>query len=360
MKRYGKKINAEQTWDALQAQVESNRLLHQKSRPGIPLCIWGEHGIGKTDLVKTFARQQHFKLVMIALAQFEEMGDLLGMPSIENQQTVLKKPAWAPEGFGPGILLIDDFNRADLRILRGIMPLLQDGALLSWALPPDWHIVLTANPDHGDYQVTTLDEAIVTRMLHVDMQFEISAWLRWAEKQKIPQDLLDFVVFFPELLGKGRSTARTLSQFFFSLQDRRVLETNTAQLEILAYGYLDAETALAFMQYWNTKKWRLPNSDTILESTSFTEELTPQLSYLLNQETMRVDVLQVVWERLLFRIKTLDGQLSGKNLKNLKTFLQMENLPKDIRKAWVLELLSLDKPGLEQSFREPIWAQLLL
>ena len=96
---------------------------------------------------------------------------------------------------------------------------------------------------------------------------------------------MDFVVFFPELLGKGRSTARTLSQFFFSVQDSKKIEISIEQLEVLAYGYLDEETALAFIRYWNTKKWRLPNSDAILESTSFATEVVPQLEYLLKQET---------------------------------------------------------------------------
>ena len=48
---------------------------------------------------------------------------------------------------GPGILLLDDINRADDRILRGCMQLLQNFELTSWKLPPKWQIVATANPE---------------------------------------------------------------------------------------------------------------------------------------------------------------------------------------------------------------------
>ena len=31
--------------------------------------------------------------------------------------------------------------------------------------------ILTANPDGGDYSVTTMDDAMITRMLHVTMEY---------------------------------------------------------------------------------------------------------------------------------------------------------------------------------------------
>jgi hypothetical protein len=45
-----------------------------------PLCIWGTHGIGKTQMVKEYALSKDWGFSYIAPAQFEEMGDLHGMP----------------------------------------------------------------------------------------------------------------------------------------------------------------------------------------------------------------------------------------------------------------------------------------
>ena len=49
-----------------------------------PVCIWGSHGIGKTSLIKEFAHRNGWKFRYCAPAQFEEMGDLVGMPAVEG------------------------------------------------------------------------------------------------------------------------------------------------------------------------------------------------------------------------------------------------------------------------------------
>ena len=76
----------------------------------------------------------------------------MGMPSIKDptpqepcsgdEETIFIPPKWVPREPGPGILVIDDLNRADDRILRGMMQLLQNFELFaSWRLPPKWQIV---------------------------------------------------------------------------------------------------------------------------------------------------------------------------------------------------------------------------
>ena len=55
------------------------------------------------------------------------------------------------------------------------MQLLQNYELISWKLPSDRHIVLTANPDGWDYSVTPMGNAMITRMMHVMMRFDVSA-----------------------------------------------------------------------------------------------------------------------------------------------------------------------------------------
>ncbi|MEM9931909.1 MAG: AAA family ATPase, partial [Bacteroidota bacterium] len=152
-----------------------DRLLPLAETP--PVCLWGRHGIGKTTLIKDWAAAKGWPLVMISPAQFEEMGDLLGLPYLQEEgdrkTTVLAPPQWAPQAAGPGVLLLDDFNRADGRIIRGLMNLLLEGQLNSWRLPAGWKIVLTANPEEQEYIVTPLDEAILGRMLHLEVTFSL-------------------------------------------------------------------------------------------------------------------------------------------------------------------------------------------
>lgn len=182
---YGTASKAGELIDFLSHVTTTNLAKEQTGKKKTPVCIWGKHGIGKTEIVETFAKDQGYDFAYIAPAQFEEMGDLIGMPAIEEGRTVFRPPAWVPREEGPGILLIDDVNRADDRILRGIMQLLQNYELVSWKLPSKWQIVLTANPDGGDYSVTPMDDAMLTRMLHITLSFDIKEWARWAEQNGI-------------------------------------------------------------------------------------------------------------------------------------------------------------------------------
>ena len=124
---YGTQCDADEVKRFLTHNLDANVSLETRGQKKTPVCIWGRHGIGKTQIVQDVAKQRSAAFVSIAPAQFEEMGDLLGMPTVEagGKSTKMAAPSWVPREPGPGILLIDDVNRADDRILRGMMQLLQ-------------------------------------------------------------------------------------------------------------------------------------------------------------------------------------------------------------------------------------------
>lgn len=237
--QHGRKMNSEKIADVLGKMLANNVKLMEKGMPSVPICIWGSHGLGKTTLVRGFADANGWDYAYMAPAQFEEMGDLHGMPM--RTQTASGKwvteyapPSWAPVGHGrPGILLVDDFNRADDRILRGLMQLFQDGALPGWKLPDNWMIVATANPAGESYSVSELDPAMLTRMLHVEMVFDPEIWIRWAESinRKTGQPNMDpravrwmrehgkSIMDKPDFFATHpRTTPRSLDQLFTQLR----------------------------------------------------------------------------------------------------------------------------------------------
>src|SRR5882757_8094014 len=107
---YGSKADAEKVVNLLDHFSNLFLTANTSDRP-TPVCIWGMHGIGKTELVRDYANSKGFQFIYIAPAQFEEMGDLLGMPKIEQQKdsstTKFIAPDWVPQQNGPGIFLID-------------------------------------------------------------------------------------------------------------------------------------------------------------------------------------------------------------------------------------------------------------
>ena len=82
MSQLGQHVNTVQLNKFLEHIFNRNNKLHEKGQRGTPIMIWGNHGLGKTHTVVEFAKKNNWKMAYCAPAQFEEMGDLHGMPSI--------------------------------------------------------------------------------------------------------------------------------------------------------------------------------------------------------------------------------------------------------------------------------------
>lgn len=359
---YGARVGAESVTTLLEHALDS--MAQARERP-TPVCIWGLHGIGKTELVRDLARTRGCAFVYLAPAQFEEMGDLLGMPKISTdpalgEVTRFVAPEWVPRHPGPGILLLDDVNRADDRILRGIMQLFQNYELVSWALPAQWLIVCTANPDGGDYSVTTLDEAMLTRMLHVTMEFDAQAWARWAERNEVDPRGINFVLAYPELVNRRRTTPRSLVQFFNSLRSLDNLRDHLGLVRLLGDAALDPETTQAFVSFIHLNLDRLPSPEEILGAEDF-EAVARRLDRLVNEgDTKRLDVLSVVVTRLNNHLLVRPAEPTEPELANLKRFLLLDLLPNDLRLAMAQELTQSKRPALMKLYAVPEIGQLLL
>ena len=354
---YGAKTNATYISKFLRHLTDQ---LQDKERVS-PLCIWGMHGIGKTQLVKEFAKENNFDFRYIAPAQFEEMGDLIGMPQIKDEQktTQYLAPDWVPREEGPGILLVDDVNRADDRILRGIMQLLQNNELVSWKLPSKWMIVLTANPDGGDYSVTSMDDAILTRMLHVTMQYDVKDWARWAEKSKVDSRGISFVLTYPEIVNSVRTTPRSLVQFFTTISTIDNLGTELEMVQMLAEGCLDKEAAVAFITFVNMDLNRIIPAKEILETENF-QEIKTKLNSLINAVPKRLDILSVIITRVTNHLINKDQKLSEKEFINLREFILLNILPNDLRLSMAHDLVNSKKPDLKRLYAVPEIGKLLL
>lgn len=223
----------------------------------------GEAGIGKTALVREIAQERKMNFVKLNLAQLDEVGDLLGYPvkEVEVQtfkfekdaegkvkripvakawttEAVLKgldpkkyaltnktrmsyaKPAWVPEYDDNGtILLLDDYTRCTPVFAQAIMDIIYEQASVSWKLPKKTTIVLTSNPDNGNYNVTGLDPAQGGRCFNYMVDYDEDAWAQWAERNAIDGRCISFALMYgAELFGRdaqGNSIAdpRTYSMF---------------------------------------------------------------------------------------------------------------------------------------------------
>jgi len=341
---YGAKLDAISLERILSHIFRTNLANEQApgSRRPTPICIWGSHGIGKTSLIKDFAHRNGWKFRYCAPAQFEEMGDLHGLPVTHDpdpdvqgdETTIYLPPDWVPkqDDEGPGILLLDDINRADDRILRGLMQLLQEFEMFSWTLPPRWQIVCTGNPDSGDYSVTSMDDAMLTRMLHFTMVYDHKAWLTWADSNGVDQRGIAFLMTYPETVTGRRTTPRSLEQFFSQIADITDLRRELELVSALAHSALDEATATAFVAFVNDELSELVNPEDVLDPARW-PATGRRLDELARGEgqARRVDRLVTICSRLTLHLKKHREDLDPRSADCLCEFITHRCLPGDLR-----------------------------
>lgn len=310
-----------------------------------PICLWGEAGIGKTELIRNLAQKNNWSIVHLSLAQIEESGDILGLPYLKDdsagKKTAYATPEWVPDQEGPGILLIDDFNRADSRILNAFMEVFQFYSTSSWSLPSKWFIILTANPVHANYFVQKVDQAIMDRILHIHVKFKLESWMRWAMEQKFNEQLVFFPLLFPEQFINSKSSPRTWSKLFRQISQMNPADKN--QIRMLINLYLPSEESSFFWQFLDANQTPLLKPNRLLELNQVQMDAYLENLQLKHQQPI---LLIAIGRSLILYIKEVGvSSLKGKVLNR---FWLSRQLPTDIR----LEQLVYIQDELNQKEQE--------
>ena len=161
-------------------------------------------------------------------------------------------PEWIAGKKKGGILLLDDWNRADVRFIQAVMELVDRQTYISWTLPEDWHIILTANPDNGDYMVNSVDSAQKTRYITANLKFDVDVWARWAEAEGIDSRCINFLLMHPELVTQ-ETNARSISTFFNAISSFENFDKNLALIQMIGEGSVGEEFASMFTIFINNK-----------------------------------------------------------------------------------------------------------
>jgi hypothetical protein len=262
--------------------ISNNRHIQSEGKNPVSVEIIGESGLGKTSSVIQLAEEQRLNFVKLNLAQIEELGDLVGFPirqfklvkttpsGIKIQEWVdehavddnLKRgfsftgqkrmsycpPEWIADKTGGGILLLDDWNRADIRFIQAVMELVDRQEYISWKLPKDWHIILTANPDNGNYMVNTIDTAQRTRFVSVEFKFDVDRWAEWAEANNIDGRCINFMLMHPEIVNENVNP-RSITTFFNAISSIPKFEEQLGLIQQIGEGSVGPEVASLFTQF---------------------------------------------------------------------------------------------------------------
>ena len=337
--------------------INNNRYLQEQGKNPVAVEIVGESGIGKTSAVIELAKENNLNFVKLNLAQIEELGDLVGFPvrqfqmykekqvskKIDDLQyttaqkaaaaaqvanaTMTKKvgqwvdelavdeylkqgwkvtgknrmsycaPEWIADKKDGGILLLDDWNRADVRFIQAVMELVDRQTYISWSLPKDWHIMLTANPDNGNYMVNSIDTAQKTRYITANLKFDVDVWARWAEEAGIDTRCINFLLLNPELVTK-ETNSRSITTFFNAISSFEDFEKSLSMIQMIGEGSVGDTFASMFTTFINNKLDKLVTPVDLLTHDNEAYILGELRSCLGKDDNYRADIASTLATRL--------------------------------------------------------------
>lgn len=211
-------------------------------------------------------------------------------------------PEWIADKTSGGILILDDYTRADSRFLQACMELCDRQTYISWKLPKDWHVILTSNPDDGNYLVNAIDVAQKTRFISVTMKWNVDRWAEWAENQQIDGRCINFVLRHPEIISPAVNP-RSLTTFFNSISSIKDFEKELPMIQMIGEGSIGPEAATLFTTFINNRLDKLIGPKEILQEPKDEKVRQELLNAICNGDpnsgNYRADIASILTTRFI-------------------------------------------------------------
>ena len=228
------------------------------------VLISGDAGLGKSYVVKEYADENNYHFEDLRLGN-QEIGDLIGIPTIQDGVTVWTEPVWlyrmkeAEKQGKKSVLFLDELNRSQQDVKASALQIVLDKQIHQHKLPKDVLVVGAINPTESeqglDYYVDELDPALLDRFLQVKVTLDVESWLNWARENKINSIITSYIAENPRELynvpkdgltriATPRSWA-TLSRYVDLFE-----KTQTFNVEIVS-GRIGEALAYKFQTYYN-------------------------------------------------------------------------------------------------------------
>ena len=382
-------INPNELKDFLNHIINNNRHLQENGKGPVAVEVIGESGIGKTSSIVQLADELNLNFVKLNLAQIEEIGDLVGFPirqfevtdgvtikyvdesALEDVRTEGYKttgknrmsycpPEWIANKANGGILLLDDWNRADSRFIQAVMELIDRQQYISWTLPKDWHIILTANPDNGDYLVNSIDNAQKTRFISVNLKFDMECWGKWAENSDIDGRCINFMLMNPELINK-EVNSRSAVMFFNSISSIKSFEDSLPLIQMIGEGSVGSEFSSMFTMFINNKLDKIISPQNIMDQDE-KYVLGTLKSIIGDDDKYRADIAATISTRLVNYLEryATDNKVEKVTIERIKALVKSDIFTKDIMFNMVKGIYNANTKKYQMMLMDKELSQLIL
>ena len=367
-------LNVDELKGFLKHMVNNNQYIQKEGKVPVAINIEGDAGLGKTSAIVQLGKEMDMDVVKINLSQIEELGDLVGFPvkefKIQNKEgkttwimetkidAAMKKgykvvekrmahaaPEWIQGRTEGGFLVLDDYTRADHRFMQATMEILDRQEYISWSLPKNWHVILTTNPDNGEYQVTSLDDAQKTRFISTEVKFDANVWARWAEKVNIDGRCINFLLMNPEIVTQ-KVNPRSITTFFNSISSIQKFEDELPLINMIGDGSIGEEPSALFAMFINNKLDKIISPEQILTNDDWNYVKGSLTGCIGKDDDFRADISSIISTRIInFALITADkGSVPQKMIDRIISLVtDCDSFTDDLRYYMVKEILNGNK-----------------
>lgn len=387
-------LNTTEVKEFLRHIITNNQVIQAKGKNPVAVEVVGDSGIGKTSTVIQLAEELNLNFVKLNLAQIEEIGDLVGFPVVQYQiqermttsnpdevrtprtawvneaafQEYLKAgfkdtgktrmsyaaPEWIAGKDEGGILLLDDWNRADSRFIQAVMELVDRQTYISWKLPKNWHIILTSNPDNGDYMVNSIDSAQRTRFITANLKFDVDVWAKWAEQEGVDGRCINFLLMHPELVTQ-ETNARSITTFFNSISSIENFEDQLPLIQMIGEGSVGAEFATMFTMFINNRLDKIITPEKVMSTDDWSSVKGQLTTVIGKEESYRADIASVITRRLInYNLLNADkNSVNQKILDRLSELMTDSMFTNDLKYTMVREIINGNRTKFQKLLMNP-------
>ena len=227
-----------------------------------PILIHSSPGIGKSSVVKQVAESLGIGFVDVRLAEIESV-DIRGLPSVDKEKGVMKWNApdfWPRDPDSKGIIFLDEITACDKSCQVAAYELILDRKIGDfYKVPKGWYIVSAGNLTTDRAVATTMSSALSNRFLHVELEADHEAWLRWAHSHDVHPAVTGYIMYRPENLfnmskenlERGWPSPRSWDKVS---QMTKIYGSNESLLRKIVYGLVGPAKGIEFIEFFKINK----------------------------------------------------------------------------------------------------------
>lgn len=179
-------------------------------RAGLVTMLHGHPGIGKSDLIRSVAKQFKLKLIDFRASQMDPT-DVNGFGTIikNGDEAIAKYVPFdvfpledtpIPDGYNGWALFFDELNSAPKSVEAALYKVLLDRKIGQKNLHPKTAMVAAGNLATSGAIVNRQGTATQSRMAHLTLSVDPIGWVEWASKHDLDFKVISFISNMPDKL----------------------------------------------------------------------------------------------------------------------------------------------------------------